>query len=180
MGKQRINDGLTKSERYRLKDLDAYRQLKREYAKTPEQRAKRTAYMREWRAIEENREKNSFYAKRWREENLQRFRTASRARYFLKTHGMTVEDRDRLVAKQGGKCAICRKAFASNRTTHVDHCHNGGGMRGILCFACNTRLGWYERFRKTIDAYLRRRIRAGTTAARSRLRAEQEGRLYWA
>lgn len=44
------NDGLTKHQRYRLKDLDAYRKRKREYAKTPAQREKRRAYQRLWYA----------------------------------------------------------------------------------------------------------------------------------
>jgi group I intron endonuclease len=48
--KPRIDDGLSKSARHRLKDLDGYRRKKRLYAKTPEQRAKRAAYMRKYNA----------------------------------------------------------------------------------------------------------------------------------
>jgi len=48
--KPKLDDGLSKSERYRLKDPDAYRKQKREYARTDVQKAKRTEYMRAYRA----------------------------------------------------------------------------------------------------------------------------------
>lgn len=49
MGRKHINDGLTRWQRYRLKDVEAYRKRKREYAKTPKERAYRRNYMRVWR-----------------------------------------------------------------------------------------------------------------------------------
>lgn len=60
--KPKIEDGLSKWQRYRLKDLDAYRKRKKEYAKTEEQRKKRTEYMREYRA--KNREKTNEQARK--------------------------------------------------------------------------------------------------------------------
>lgn len=48
--KAKLQDGLSASERYRLKDIEAYRKQKREYAKTETQKAKRTEYMRLYRA----------------------------------------------------------------------------------------------------------------------------------
>ena len=41
-------DRLSKWQRYRLKDIERYRKKKREYARTPEQKAKRAAYSVEW------------------------------------------------------------------------------------------------------------------------------------
>ncbi|WP_329391128.1 endonuclease VII domain-containing protein [Streptomyces sp. NBC_01351] len=42
-----------------------------------------------------------------------------------------------MIAAQGGVCLICRKAPA----VHVDHCHETGRVRGVLCFNCNTAIG---------------------------------------
>lgn len=47
--KPRIEDGLTNSQRTRLKNLDAYRKRKREWAKTPSQKEYRKAYAKRWR-----------------------------------------------------------------------------------------------------------------------------------
>jgi hypothetical protein len=53
---------------------------------------------------------------------------------------MTVEAVDELLANQDGKCAICRSAAAA----HVDHDHETGKVRGMLCFRCNAALGQFD------------------------------------
>lgn len=49
-GKNKINDELTKWQRYRLKDIDSYRKRKREYAKSPDQQIHRKEYAKNYRA----------------------------------------------------------------------------------------------------------------------------------
>ena len=49
--------------------------------------------------------------------------------------------------EQGGVCAICGRPDPE----HVDHSHETGAVRGILCFNCNGGLG---QFRDSIDALL--------------------------
>lgn len=36
----------------------------------------------------------------------------------------------------------------------ADHNHKTGHFRGLLCFRCNSNLGWYEEYRKDIEKYL--------------------------
>ncbi len=48
--------------------------------------------------------------------------------------------------KQAGRCAICardkpRNAESTRRWLHVDHCHDSGIVRGLLCSGCNTAIG---------------------------------------
>ena len=50
-----------------------------------------------------------------------------------------------MVAEQGGTCPICGRADPE----HVDHSHETGAVRGILCFNCNGGLG---QFRDSTDA----------------------------
>jgi hypothetical protein len=59
----------------------------------------------------------------------------------LKRHyGLTEAERDGLIASQGGVCCICLSAPAA----HVDHCHNTGRVRDVLCFSCNAALGQFK------------------------------------
>jgi hypothetical protein len=53
-----------------------------------------------------------------------------------KTYGLTSADYDTLLEAQGGKCAICRGRPQSKRLA-VDHDHNTGAVRGLLCSRCN-------------------------------------------
>lgn len=68
-------------------------------------------------------------------------------RYNLKALcGISVEDYDRLFAFQHGLCAVCGKpesAVLNGRLKRlaVDHCHEGGQVRGLLCSRCNTAIG---------------------------------------
>ncbi|MCM2429404.1 endonuclease VII domain-containing protein [Streptomyces sp. RKAG337] len=60
-----------------------------------------------------------------------------RARHLMRQYGITVAERDELIASQAGMCPICLAASAE----HVDHCHETGRVRGVLCFNCNSALG---------------------------------------
>lgn len=67
-------------------------------------------------------------------------------RMWLLKYGLTPEDYDRILAEQGGACAICRtpgKTF-EDRNLSVDHDHETGLVRGLLCGACNWGLGHFK------------------------------------
>lgn len=49
----------------------------------------------------------------------------------------TVKQYDELFESQGGRCALCQ---AEKRTLCVDHCHQCGKVRGLLCHKCNLSL----------------------------------------
>ena len=48
----------------------------------------------------------------------------------------------RLLAEQNGQCAICGTTKDKRyRRLALDHCHETGKMRGLLCGSCNTGIG---------------------------------------
>jgi hypothetical protein len=51
-----------------------------------------------------------------------------------------------MLAAQEGKCAICGTTDPGPRLKrfHVDHCHNSGQVRDLLCNACNVGLGAFR------------------------------------
>lgn len=61
-------------------------------------------------------------------------------------YGVTPKWYDETLASQGGLCAICRSTRVSlgDKNMAVDHDHETGNARGILCMACNTLLGRLE------------------------------------
>lgn len=60
-----------------------------------------------------------------------------RARHLMSNYGLTEAQRDEMIASQMGICVICLNAPA----VHVDHCHETGRVRGVLCFNCNSAIG---------------------------------------
>lgn len=143
-----------KSARYRAKDVEAYRKKKREYARTPEERAKRMEYMRQWRAVPENRKKHNAWAREYHRRKYPERRQILREGVLRKKYGIGQMEYDAILASQNGQCGMCLKPYTSTKDFHVDHDHSTGKIRGILCFKCNTNLGWFETRRTAIFRYL--------------------------
>lgn len=56
-------------------------------------------------------------------------------------YGLTVEQATAMLTEQGYRCAICRVRFVSSKSFHIDHNHETGAVRGVLCTRCNFGLG---------------------------------------
>ncbi len=135
--------------------------IQRERTSTPEGKAKRLARKKRWQAA--NREKYLEQSRRqgvkrrarpevradaarrtreWREQNPERFLDLRYAKF-----GLTYADYCRLLNEQNGVCAICGQPETSRehgkevRALAVDHCHENGHVRGLLCQRCNHTLG---------------------------------------
>lgn len=59
-----------------------------------------------------------------------------------KQFGATIDDYMTLWNLQGGRCATCLERLEfRDKTTHLDHCHRTGQVRGLLCRGCNQAAG---------------------------------------
>lgn len=57
-------------------------------------------------------------------------------------YDITPEQYEAMLVAQDGRCAICRATEAGGKGGwHVDHCHDTGKIRGLLCNCCNLMLG---------------------------------------
>lgn len=90
-------------------------------------KAHRNAQQREWNGKPENRA---------RKNALHRQRRYARAHELAK-FGLTIEGFEEMVADRDGRCDICRR----KRQLCVDHDHQTGLLRGLLCRPCNRALG---------------------------------------
>lgn len=99
------------------------------------------------------------HTKKWMAENPSFF--------LLRSYGITIEEKQEMMAKQNNSCAICKEPFVSTKHTHVDHCHNSTKIRGILCNRCNTALGSFKDSPKLLQRaiyYLEYHATENTTA----------------
>jgi hypothetical protein len=69
-------------------------------------------------------------------ENAKRLYGSTRDYHLRRRYGLTSADVDAMIEAQGGTCAVC-----PGEPQHVDHDHETGLVRGILCFNCNQALG---------------------------------------
>lgn len=61
--------------------------------------------------------------------------------YIKRQYGMTLAEYDALLERQNGGCGICKGGTKGRGRFHVDHCHETGRVRGLLCAKCNILLG---------------------------------------
>ena len=107
-------------------------------------------YTAQWQ--QQNRDKIRTYDRERYQQNLQQQRARSRTLYasnprlrlyrrswaLQRKYGITEEDYQRLYAQQNGRCPICLHQFAK---LFVDHNHDTGVIRGLLCIGCNRSIG---------------------------------------
>lgn len=77
-----------------------------------------------------------------------------RAVKYEREYGISFEQYNKMLEAQNGVCAICKQPETkTNRGTvkslAVDHCHNTGRVRGLLCMECNMLVGRLEERLKT-------------------------------
>lgn len=94
-------------------------------------------------------------SRRWYEAHREERKAAERVRYRAKKpeivdqqlrrkYGISIADYEAMLEAQGGGCAICSGTSAGRKghnRMHVDHDHDTGQVRGLLCHHCNTALG---------------------------------------
>jgi hypothetical protein len=71
-----------------------------------------------------------------------RYKEVARRRHLRKQFGISLEDYNELLQLQAGCCAICKEP--AKQTLAVDHNHETGKIRGLLCYRCNYGLGWFS------------------------------------
>jgi hypothetical protein len=81
------------------------------------------------------------------------------------TYRITFDDYEAMLVAQKHSCFICERHVSEVRLV-VDHCHDTGEVRGLLCTGCNTSLGQFGDAPRALEraiAYLRRPIFRGRT-----------------
>ncbi len=83
-----------------------------------------------------------------KQRNPKKYQDDLRRNRYLRWYGITIEDYDQMFEIQKGKCAICgttRPHFRKNvKHFNVDHNHETGTVRGLLCNTCNRGLGLFR------------------------------------
>lgn len=75
----------------------------------------------------------------WRLKNKDKIKKVNRRGHLKRKYGMTLDQYDKMLMEQKGVCAVCERAPEEERYGHlsVDHDHNTGKVRGLLCWWCN-------------------------------------------
>lgn len=85
----------------------------------------------------DNREAARARVNRWQSKNADRVAAKRRERQY----GITDEQFRDMLDRQGNCCAICAREFNKSMPPCVDHNHETGQVRALLCHSCNVGIG---------------------------------------
>ncbi len=57
-------------------------------------------------------------------------------------YNITLTTFSRIFAEQGNRCACCKSSNSKGASWNIDHDHTTGQIRGILCFSCDSGIGF--------------------------------------
>jgi len=78
---------------------------------------------------------------------------ALKSRKLKNRYGIDLVEYNRMFLSQEGCCLICEVHQSKlNKKLSVDHCHNTGRVRGLLCYKCNTIIGLANDNTKTLQS----------------------------
>lgn len=130
MGKRKYH---TEEER-----LEADRLSKQKYVDNNSEKVKASQKKANKKWKDSNLEYNNEHSKKWNKKNPEKVKSYRLKREF----GITLEQYNIMFTNQNGKCLIClRHQSEFKRALAVDHNHETGEIRGLLCHKCNTAIG---------------------------------------
>ena len=90
--------------------------------------------------------KHQLQLRRHRYANNPEIRINKKNNDLINNYGITLNDYYEMEKHQDYKCAICGTTEKNKRTKYfdVDHCHETGKVRGLLCTNCNQGLGKFK------------------------------------
>jgi Recombination endonuclease VII len=87
---------------------------------------------------------NKAYQRQYKNARVQHYSAKYVARCRFKSCGVTAVEYAEMLVQHKGVCAICKGVNKDGRSLALDHDHQTGKKRGLLCGRCNLTLGRVE------------------------------------
>ena len=110
---------------YYAKNRDKFRARDREYKKN-------------------NRDKIRLTERKYYFKHKEKIDAKNRKRFLRQYYNLPIERYEEMYREQNGVCLICKNINIAGRKLAVDHDHNTGVIRGLLCSKCNMGIGYFK------------------------------------
>jgi len=75
----------------------------------------------------------------------ERYKDKAANRRLKRLFSISLSEYNNILVEQDFKCKICERPASDFKIRlHIDHCHKTGKIRGLLCYTCNSGLGYLK------------------------------------
>jgi len=144
-----------KQKEYSQKNKDVIKKKHQIYYAKPEIKEKQKKYNKEYYDTPKGKANKLKASTKWRNNNLEKARKYAREyakanplkqrkMWLKRKYNISLDSYRILLESQSGKCAICYNENDNKRHKYlcVDHNHDTGKVRGLLCHSCNATIGY--------------------------------------
>lgn len=80
------------------------------------------------------------------EQNPEKYKPPKRNSWLMRKYGLSNEDYEKMLYLHASSCGICGSKDPKGKRKYfcIDHNHETGKIRGLLCQHCNTALGCFQ------------------------------------
>ena len=130
-------------EKARYKTLER-REKKKEYDNRYQSKLEYKEYQAKW--YRKNKKQANIKSREWYNKNKETELVKRWTRSIFRKFSLTVEQYYEMEKAQNYKCACCGtdKPGIKTKRWHIDHCHDTGIIRGLLCHGCNLGIGHFK------------------------------------
>ena len=136
-----------RAKEWRENNKERLSEYNKKYAKANSERLSEKARLNRLK----NKERQDAKHKEWLAKNPDNKRNGD----LLRQYGINLNDYHKMLEEQKHLCKICKGPPTGKGVLHVDHCHETGSVRGLLCNKCNIGLGHFndskELLQKALD-----------------------------
>lgn len=98
-----------------------------------------------------NKDKIKLKRPQYRAKNVDLIKKQTKVQKLRWRYKISYETYQLMLGMQDGCCAICNEQHRFDKPLHVDHDHNTGAVRGLLCRRCNQGIGFLRDDSETLQ-----------------------------
>ena len=145
--KKKDENSFSSFNKKKSRTCDDCRKYKQDYARKNREHLLEMRRM-QYHLTDDIKKKNADYMRAKRHDPKRKRQLFSN--HLKRKYGIGIDDYDKMIAEQQGKCRICKVKFEQNLVSWhkpcVDHSHSSGKVRGVLCRRCNITLYYLEEY----------------------------------
>jgi len=104
---------------------------------------------------------------RWKDNNKESYQQVKRKAHVKSKYGVSLEWIDEQLEMNNHECPLCNTKIIKGKNLAVDHCHDTGDARAVICRTCNSAMGHLKDSPELLEKAMEYLKKSGTMGIRN-------------